>query len=76
MYNALNNGKEHVIDIITMGRQYALYNCWAYFCKGKNVLAFAFNFAKLNDWFKQLSFYDVGMLYPISIFLYYCFVFV
>ncbi len=51
MQNALNNGKEHVTDIIAMGRQYALCNCQAYFCKGKNVLASTSKFAKFNDWF-------------------------
>jgi len=42
----------------TMGRQYALCNCWAYFCKDKNVLAYASNFAKFNDWFtSQMTFF-------------------
>jgi hypothetical protein len=48
MWNALNNGEEHASDIAMLARQYDFCNCWAYFCKGKMCLAYAFTFVEFN----------------------------
>jgi hypothetical protein len=51
MWNALNNGEEHASNIAMLARQYAFCNCWAYFCKGKMCLVYAFTFVEFNGCF-------------------------
>jgi hypothetical protein len=51
MQYALNYEEKHKKDIVMMAKQYILCKCWAYFCKGKEMLASTFNLAKFNGCF-------------------------
>jgi hypothetical protein len=51
MSNVFNSGEEHDTNIIWWLVNNTLCNCWANFCKGKNMLVFAFNFIEFNTYF-------------------------
>ncbi len=51
MQYALNHEEEHNMNIVMITKQYVLCECWAYFCKGKEMLASKFNFVKFNGCF-------------------------